>query len=123
MLVETCMAAYLEKMPSPLYGHRQPVPEVRKMIAEEAIASVLTTIRAGELTYDEWVKDCLAHAVSADWRGLYDLACAEAQHAMTPPAQRSPYAPAPASPPITFAQIQQMFTTAKDAPAREHPIF
>jgi hypothetical protein len=48
-------------------------------------------------------RDCLAHAIGAAHRGLYDLAQVEARTAITPIAERSKTYKAPVSPPASAA--------------------
>jgi hypothetical protein len=78
---------------------------------------------AGAWTYDEWVRNCMAHAVGSLYRGLYDLAKVEALNAVTPVAQRSTRYKIPYSPPVSVEQLRRAFRVIAASPVREHPVF
>jgi hypothetical protein len=98
-------------------------PADRKRRAELAIGATLRQIKHGRLAFDDWARECLAHAIGAGWRGLYDLARVDGRLARAPVEQRSKRARRPCAPSMTVSQLDRAFAKVKAWPPLEHPTF
>jgi hypothetical protein len=103
------------------YVHRS--PEVRKERAEAEIATTFEALRDGRLVYDDWVRECLSHAIGADMRGLYDLARVDGELARLPDDQRTMRGRRPYAPYTDADRLERAFTLVRTWPVREHPTF
>ena len=91
--------------------------------AAKSIETALSALERAQREPDRWESGCLAHAISAYFRGAYRLAFVEAGTALTPINQRGDNGPAEPAEILSLSALRKAFVGVQTEPIREFPQF